>query len=92
MIFPLHYDTLTALRHIHAGKHKLKIPFTSPCQNEHRFTLTGIGFIDDTFELLLVVCVEVYLNDIRLLHRHAVFPLMTVHHNTTTSTMSSIIQ
>jgi len=72
--------------------HKLKIHFTSPCENEHRFTLTVISFIDDTFELFLVVCVEVYLNDIRLLHTHAIFPLMTVNHNTTTRTTSSIIQ
>jgi len=74
----------------HAGKHKLKIPFTCPCQNEYLCTLTGIGIID-TFELLLVVWVKLYLNDIRLLHKHAVFPLVILHHNTTNRTMGTII-
>jgi hypothetical protein len=58
----------------YAGKHKLKFPFTPPCQNKYLSTLTGIGFIDDTFELLLVVWVKLYLNDIRLLDKHAAFP------------------
>ena len=79
------------VRRYHAGKHNLKIPFTSPCQNEHRSTLTSISFIDNTFKLLLVVGAKLYLSDIRLLHKHAVFSLMIIHHKTTTRTISSII-